>query len=108
MAVSRGIFATVYATLPEPTDAGALAERYEQFYAGCPFVRIVPGSPALEDVVGSNFCDVGVAARGRQVVVMSAIDNLVKGMAGMAIQNMNLMCGLAETLGLWTPSLRPV
>ncbi len=73
-----------------------------------PFVRIVPGSPSLEDVVGSNFCDVGVAVRGRQVVVMSAIDNLVKGMAGMAIQNMNLMCGLPETLGLWTPSLRPV
>ena len=103
MAVSRGIFATVHATLPEPTDADTLARRYEQFYAGSPFVRVTVGSPALEDVVGSNFCDIGVAVRGRQVVVMSAIDNLVKGMAGTAIQNMNLMCGLAETTGLWTP-----
>ena len=109
MAVSRGIFATVHATLAEPADAsGARCERYEQFYAGSPFVRVAAGSPALEDVVGSNFCDIGVAARGRQVVVMSAIDNLVKGMAGAAIQNMNLMCGLPETTGLWTPSLRPV
>ena len=108
MAVSRGIFATVHATLPEPTDADALLRRYEQFYAGSPFVRLTVGSPSLEDVVGSNFCDIGVAARGRQVVVMSAIDNLVKGMAGTAIQNMNLMCGLSETTGLWTPSLRPV
>jgi N-acetyl-gamma-glutamyl-phosphate reductase len=108
MSVARGIFATVHATLAKPTDAETLAERYGQFYAGCPFVRVVPGSPALEDVVGSNFCDVGIAVRGRQVVAMSAIDNLVKGMAGTAIQNMNLMCGLPETTGLWTPSLRPV
>ena len=108
MAVSRGIFATVYATLAEPMDAEALLRRYEQFYAGSPFVRVAAGSPSLEDVVGSNFCDIGVAARGRQVVAMAAIDNLVKGMAGAAIQNMNLMCGLPETTGLWTPSLRPV
>jgi N-acetyl-gamma-glutamyl-phosphate reductase len=108
MAVSRGIFASVHATLPEPIDAQALLRRYRQFYTTAPFVRLMPGSPALEDVVGSNFCDLGVAARGRQVVALSAIDNLIKGMAGTAIQNMNLMCGLAETTGLWTPSLRPV
>lgn len=108
MAVSRGIFATVHAALPEATDTQTLMSRYEQFYAGAAFVRIVEGSPTLQDVVGSNFCDIGVAVRGRQVIAMSALDNLVKGMAGAAIQNMNLMCGLAETTGLWTPSLRPV
>ncbi len=108
MAVSRGIFTTVHATLAEPTDAAALKRRFERFYARTPFVRLVDGSPSLEDVVGSNFCDLAVAVCGRQTVVMSAIDNLVKGMAGTAIQNMNLMCGLNETLGLWTPSLRPV
>jgi N-acetyl-gamma-glutamyl-phosphate reductase len=108
MAVSRGIFVTVHATLAEPTDAEALLERYRRFYAGSPFVRLTSGSPSLEDVVGSNFCDIGVAARGRSVVAMATIDNLVKGMAGAAIQNMNLMCGLPETMGLWTPSLRPV
>ena len=63
-----------------------LVRRYEEFYAGSPFVRVTAGSPTLEDVVGSNFCDLGVAARGRQVVAMSAIDNLVKGMAGTAIR----------------------
>jgi N-acetyl-gamma-glutamyl-phosphate reductase len=66
------------------------------------------GSPELQNVVGSNLCDVSVVARGRQLVAMAALDNLIKGMAGTAIQNMNLMCGLEETTGLWTPSLRPV
>lgn len=106
--VSRGIFATLHAELPEATTTAALREMYENFYAGCPFVRVVDGSPSLQDVVGSNFCDIAVAARGRQVVAMTAIDNLVKGMAGTAIQNMNLMFGLPETTGLWTPSVRPV
>lgn len=108
MDAARGIFATVHATLGGDTDAGALKRRYEAFYAECPFVRVVDGSPTLQDVVGSNFCDIAVAARGRQVIAMAALDNLVKGMAGAAIQNMNLMCGLPETRGLWTPSLRPV
>ena len=108
MAVSRGIFATVHATLAEPMDEQTLVRRYEEFYAGSPFIRVTAGSPTLEDVVGSNFCDLGLAVRGRQVVAMSALDNLVKGMAGAAIQNMNLMCGLDETTGLWTPSLRPI
>lgn len=108
MDAARGIFATVHATLPAETDAARLRAEYERYYADRPFVRVVSGSPALQDVVGSNFCDVGVAARGRQVIVMAALDNLVKGMAGAAIQNMNLMCGLPETAGLWSPSLRPV
>ncbi len=108
MATSRGIFATVHVTLPGPAATAELRERYDRFYAGCPFVRIVDDSPTLQDVVGSNFCDISLACRGRQVIVMAALDNLVKGMAGAAIQNMNLMCGLPETSGLWTPSLRPV
>ncbi|HMQ15651.1 MAG TPA: N-acetyl-gamma-glutamyl-phosphate reductase [Phycisphaerae bacterium] len=108
MDAARGIFATVHATLPAETDEARLRADYERFYADCPFVRVVSSSPTLQDVVGSNFCDVGVAARGRQVIVMAALDNLVKGMAGAAIQNMNLMCGLDEKAGLWTPSLRPV
>lgn len=108
MDVSRGIFATVHVTMPTEQSSDAVRERYAAFFAGAPFVRIVPDSPTLQDVVGSNFCDVAVAARGRQVIAMAAIDNLVKGMAGTAIQNMNLMCGLPETTGLWTPSLRPI
>jgi N-acetyl-gamma-glutamyl-phosphate/LysW-gamma-L-alpha-aminoadipyl-6-phosphate reductase len=108
MDAARGIFATVHGTLAEEADAAGLARRYADFYAGSPFVRVVEGSPTLQDVVGSNFCDVAVAVRGRQFIAMAALDNLVKGMAGAAIQNMNLMCGLEETAGLWTPSLRPV
>lgn len=108
MDATRGIFVTVHAVLPEPVEAAALRQRCAEFYAESPFVRIVAGSPALQNVVGSNFCDIGAATRDRQVIVMAALDNLVKGMAGTAIQNMNLMCGLPETTGLWTPALRPV
>lgn len=108
MDTARGIFVTVHLTQPEPEPAVTLARRYREFYSESPFIRVRDGSPTLQDVVGSNFCDIGVAARGRQVVVMAALDNLVKGMAGTAIQNMNLMCGLPETTGLWTPSVRPV
>ena len=108
MDVSRGIFASVHLTLAEPTTSAALRERYVAFYRESRFVRICKESPTLQDVVGSNFCDIAVAARGQQVIAMATIDNLVKGMAGTAIQNMNLMCGLDETAGLWSPSLRPV
>jgi N-acetyl-gamma-glutamyl-phosphate reductase len=106
--VARGIFVTAHATLAEPTDVESLRRKYEAFYAGRPFVRIVDESPALQNVVGSNFCDIGLACRERHVIVMTALDNLVKGMAGTAVQNLNLMCGLPETAGLWVPALRPV
>lgn len=108
MDAARGIFVTVHATLPRPIDTRAARAHYARFYADCPFVRVRDDSPTLQDVVGSNFCDVGVAARGRQIIVMAALDNLVKGMAGVAIQNMNLMCGLVQETGLWSPSFRPV
>ena len=106
MDAARGIFATVHLTLND--EPGPLRERYQQFYTDSPFVRVVDGSPALQNVVGSNFCDVSVTSRGRQVIAMAALDNLVKGMAGTAIQNMNLMCDLPETTGLWSPAYRPI
>jgi N-acetyl-gamma-glutamyl-phosphate reductase len=105
---ARGIFVTLHATLPEPAAPAALLQRYRSFYEGCPFVRVIDGSPALQDVVGSNFCDVSVTSRGPQVVAMAALDNLVKGMAGTAVHNLNLMCGLPQTTGLWSPALRPI
>jgi N-acetyl-gamma-glutamyl-phosphate/LysW-gamma-L-alpha-aminoadipyl-6-phosphate reductase len=108
MDTARGIFVTVHATLAQPSETTLLRERFAEFYADSPFVRVVESSPELQNVVGSNFCDLGVACRERQAVAMAALDNLVKGMAGTAIQNMNLMCGLPETTGLWTPSFRPV
>jgi N-acetyl-gamma-glutamyl-phosphate reductase len=79
-------------------------EMYEKRYSGEPFVRIYPPGhvPDLRAVVRTNFCDIGVkldGATGRAVVV-SAIDNLVKGAAGQAVQNLNLVLGFAETEGL--------
>jgi N-acetyl-gamma-glutamyl-phosphate reductase len=63
-------------------------------------VRLVQGSPDINWVKTTNFCDIGFAARGKQIVVFSALDNLVKGAAGQAVQNMNLMFDLEETTGL--------
>lgn len=106
--LTRGIFVCAHATLREAKDSAALLDRYRAYYASAPFVRVRADSPTLQDVVGSNFCDVSVAGRGKHVIAMAAIDNLVKGMAGAAIQNMNLILGLPETTGLWQPSFRPV
>jgi N-acetyl-gamma-glutamyl-phosphate reductase len=80
--------------------AEALAALYKDFYGGSFFVRLVPGSPDINWVKMTNFCDLGFAARGRQVAVFAALDNLVKGAAGQAVQNMNLMFGLEEKSGL--------
>ena len=103
--ISRGILTSAYLTLNTATTTAELLERYRAFYKSSPFVRVKDGAPDLQGVVGSNFCDVSVAARGKEVVAFAALDNLVKGMAGQAIQNMNLMFGLEETAGLWTPSI---
>ena len=69
---------------------------YKDFYRDSFFVRLVEGSPDINWVKTTNFCDIGFAVRGRQLVVFCAIDNLVKGAAGQAVQNMNLMFGLDE------------
>lgn len=105
--VSRGIFVTMYVTLDSDLTASALEETYRHFYRDSSFVRMRENSPILSDIVGTNFVDISLVSRGRQVVVMGALDNLVKGMAGQAIQNMNIMCSLSETTGLLAPSLGP-
>ena len=97
----RGIFITAQIRLPEGVDGLALRARFETVYAGKPFVRLVEGSPRLNAVNGSNACDLGLHVEGRQAVVFAALDNLLKGMAGQAVQNMNLALGLEETAGLW-------
>ena len=108
MDCARGIYVTAHATVANGISTTDLLERYRRFYSSSPFVRMCDEPPTLQDVVGSNFCDIAVVCRERQVVVMAALDNLIKGMAGTAIQNMNLACGLPEETGLWTPSFRPV
>jgi N-acetyl-gamma-glutamyl-phosphate reductase common form len=98
--VSRGIFASCYAELKDEISTAELKKIYEDFYADNFFVRIVEGSPDINWVKNTNFCDLAVNVRGKQVAVFSAIDNLVKGAAGQAVQNMNLMCNLDEKTGL--------
>ena len=105
----RGIHATLYATLTKPdVDLQALFERR---YANEPFVDVLPpGShPETRSVRGANLCRLAVhrPQNGKTVVVLSVIDNLVKGAAGQAVQNMNLMCGLPETTGLEQIALLP-
>ena len=109
MPMIRGIHATLYAELRAPeTDLQAL---YEARYAGEPFVDVMPAGahPETRSTRGANVCRIAVhrAPRGDQVVVLSVIDNLVKGAAGQAVQNMNLMLGLPETMGLEMPALLP-
>ena len=102
--LDRGILETIYFRTTPGTTAETLLDVYEQRYASEPFIRLYnPGhQPDLRRVARTNFCDIGVtvdAPTGRAVVV-SAIDNLTKGAAGQAIQNMNLMLGFDETEGL--------
>ena len=98
--VARGIFASIYVETRSELNESELRDLFTQFFGGSCFVRIVKGSPDINWVKTTNFCDIGFAVRGRQVVIFSALDNLVKGAAGQAVQNMNLMFGLEEATGL--------
>lgn len=110
--MSRGILATSYANLNSPTPIGRteLLEAYRSLYAKAPFVHLYEsGTPASKHALGSNNCLIGIEIDERtgRVIVISALDNLVKGMAGQAIQNMNLMCGFDETAGLMLGGVWP-
>lgn len=115
--MSRGILVTAYASLKRApggggggVDTATVTRLYEDFYAGERFVRVLQDDlPQTKAVCGSNFCDVAVRVDPRtgRVVAMSALDNLVKGAAGQAIQNMNIMFGEEETLGLEAAPLWP-
>jgi N-acetyl-gamma-glutamyl-phosphate reductase len=102
--VNRGILSTCYATLKQTQSTAELLELYQQIYADEAFVRVCKDGilPNIAYVKGTNFCDVGVVSDQRtgRVIVVAAIDNLVKGAAGQAVQNLNLMQGWTETTGL--------
>ena len=105
--VSRGIFASIYVETKKELTADEARALFAEFYEGSFFVRLVNGSPDINWVKATNFCDIALAARGRHLVVFTAIDNLVKGAAGQAVQNMNLMFGLDEKAGLLLPGSNP-
>jgi N-acetyl-gamma-glutamyl-phosphate reductase len=98
--VARGIFASCYVELKEEMTSEKLKDVFQDFYRDGFFVRIVDGSPDINWVKNTNFCDIAVHTNGKQAVIFSAIDNLVKGAAGQGVQNMNLMFGLEEKTGL--------
>ena len=109
--MTRGILCTAYARLREPITPERLHALYTEFYQGQPFVVVRPlgDYPATRAVYGSNRCDIGltVDTRTQTAVVISAIDNLIKGAAGQAIQNMNLLIGLPPTTGLPLAGIAP-
>jgi N-acetyl-gamma-glutamyl-phosphate reductase len=98
--IARGILATCHAQLNAP--AAEVAAAYERAYGAEPFIVLARGADevAIHDVVGTNRCKIGWTIEGDRIVVVSAIDNLVKGAAGQAVQNLNLALGLPETMGL--------
>lgn len=98
--VSRGIFASCYMETTAQLSNDDIQNLYKHFYQDSFFVRWSDGSPDINWVKNTNFCDIAAHTSGSQVVVFSAIDNLVKGAAGQAVQNMNLMFGLDEKTGL--------
>lgn len=100
--ITRGILATISATLAPGVDQARVLAAWQQAYAGRPFVRVRDRLAQVEvsHVVGTNACDIAAQAEGRLLVLTSALDNLVKGASGQAVQNLNLMHGLPEDAGL--------
>jgi N-acetyl-gamma-glutamyl-phosphate reductase common form len=105
--VVRGIFGTVYVTPVQEMTTDRVGELLRDFYDKEFFIRLVDGSPDINWVKNTNFVDIGWAARGDTVMVLVALDNLVKGAAGQAVQNMNVMFGLNERTGLLMPGSNP-
>ena len=95
---------TMQAPLQSSQSADAIRDALANFYADSPFVTIVDGTPRIKDVAGSNYCHVGVATDANTVAVFVAIDNLIKGAAGGAVQWMNRQLGIDECTGLTAPA----
>jgi N-acetyl-gamma-glutamyl-phosphate reductase len=102
--IPRGILSTIYLRLNHATAAAAITETFQNFYQNSPLIRLhtSPHLPEIQYIVRTNFCDLGfaLAADGKRLVIVSCLDNLLKGAAGQAVQNMNLMCGWKEEEGL--------
>lgn len=109
--MDRGILSTVYSVPQAALTAKQLHALFEDHYEGEAFIRVLPlgDFPSTAFVRGSNFCDIGITVDKRtgRIIVIAAIDNLVKGASGQAVQNMNIVCGFPETLGLELLPLYP-
>jgi len=100
--IPRGILSTTYVTFREKKEAAEVEACFKEFYASSPMVRIFDSLPQIQYSVRTNYCDIGfrLAKDGRRCIVVSCLDNLLKGAAGQAVENMNLMCGWDEAEGL--------
>ncbi len=98
--MDRGIIATIYGRLTKPATDAQLIAAAREFYAGKPFIRVVDHLPTTKDSAYTNYCDITVRQARGQAIIISCLDNLIKGAAGVAVQNFNLMCGFPETTGL--------
>ncbi|KXB02857.1 N-acetyl-gamma-glutamyl-phosphate reductase [candidate division MSBL1 archaeon SCGC-AAA261D19] len=107
--IVRGILSTSHVFMREPSAEEEVLDLYQKFYKNEIFVRVLKALPQVSSVVGSNLCDIGLKsdAKGERFVVISVIDNLIKGASGQAIQNMNLMFGFGEAEGLGEIPLSP-
>ncbi len=107
--MTRGLIATCYAPLRDGVTAAQVTEAYATRYANEPFVRVTPSFPPTKATLGSNWCLVHavVDEDNRRLVAVGVLDNLVKGAAGQAVQNFNLLCGQPETAGLEAMPLWP-
>jgi N-acetyl-gamma-glutamyl-phosphate reductase len=109
--LTRGILSTIYASLKKTLSTAELIDLYKKFYGEEKFVRILRKGayPNVSSVKGTNFCDIGISVdeRTNRVIILSAIDNLVKGASGQAVQNMNIMCGIRENTALDQIALFP-
>ena len=109
--MTRGMLSTVYINLNKPISDEKLVEHYRNFYKDEHFVRVLnPGKFASSNhVLSSNFCDIGlkVDSRNQRIIITSALDNLIKGASGQAVQNMNIMLGLNENTGIMSPAIYP-
>jgi N-acetyl-gamma-glutamyl-phosphate reductase len=99
--MDRGIFATIYAQPKRTAVEHDLIELYRSFYAKSPFVRVLGHLPATKDTAYTNFCDITVRVVRGRILVLACLDNLIKGAAGVAVQNLNLMLGHPEETALW-------
>jgi N-acetyl-gamma-glutamyl-phosphate reductase len=109
--LDRGIFTTIYAGLAKKMDTGRIIDLYKNTYAGEPFIRVLEEGkfPNVKNVRGTNHCEIGLTVNRRTntLVVVTAIDNLMKGASGAAVQNLNIMMGFDEETGLDTVALFP-
>lgn len=107
----RGLLVTAYFKLKQNLSTETVLDIYQKHYANEFFIRVRPLNeiPQVKQVRGSNFCDIGICVdkRTQRLIVVSAIDNLIKGAAGQAVQNFNLMCGIQENTGLMAAGIYP-